>query len=480
MNGANRKSAGTAVFSALLAVLVFCGCSSSISKLDTLDDYTATFVPESRVSLRGKKYLTLSEARETALANNPTLRAALSSIRSAKYSYYRALSAWSPEITASWETRHTDSRGYDLREPPAGIFPEERRLSNAGSLRATWLLFNGFERELNILSSRAEYEYNISAADDVKRLLLRAVMYAWCDILLASEEIKIFRADRSFQDAALRQAEQQFKSGHISYATVLNFKIRSSKAQSRVTLAEYERQTALDALAALLGYSINDFPRDIKLQTMPPQRMELYHELAFYLEQAVLNRPDLKAEKAEYERCYRRRQAAYSAFLPEIYLFADMSFDSASAKYGDYKVKSSYYNHPSLSFGVTGKWNIFRGFDSWNELRRRKALEQTALWGLNRKFLDVTTEVRDALEHCRNSCIQIGIFREMAEWVTEQRDLIYSEYINGRETIARVNQAQSELVEAQSSLALWHVRSRKAFAQLNAALGKDAIPPPEL
>jgi outer membrane protein TolC len=61
----------------------------------------------------------------------------------------------------------------------------------------------------------------------------------------------------------------------------------------------------------------------------------------------------------------------------------------------------------------------------------------------------------------------------MAGWVQEQRDLIYSEYINGRETVARVNQAQSELTEAQSSLALWQIQYHKAAAQLRAALGTD-------
>ena len=71
----------------------------------------------------------------------------------------------------------------------------------------------------------------------------------------------------------------------------------------------------------------------------------------------------------------------------------------------------------------------------------------------------------------------------MTIWVQEERDLIYSEYLNGRETIARVNQAQSELVEAQSSLALWIIQSRKAYAQFQAALGIErqeeaTLPPP--
>jgi hypothetical protein len=145
--------------------------------------------------------------------------------------------------------------------------------------------------------------------------------------------------------------------------------------------------------------------------------------------------------------------------------------ETAAAKYGDYAVKSSYFNHPSFAYGITGSWNLFRGFGSLNELRRRKALEQAAFWGLNKKYLDVTTEVRDALDYCRNTRTQIDIFRSMKDWVLEQRNLIYSEYINGRETISRLNQAQSDLVEAQSSLALWQIQARKAEAQLNAALG---------
>jgi outer membrane protein TolC len=86
----------------------------------------------------------------------------------------------------------------------------------------------------------------------------------------------------------------------------------------------------------------------------------------------------------------------------------------------------------------------------------------------------VTTEVSDALDNCRNAICQINIFTSMAEMVQEQRNLIYSEYINGRETIARVNQAQSELVEARSSLALWEIQYHKAVSQFNAAIGIDS------
>ena len=466
------------IFLAIILPVALSGCFKRVGDFNTLRDYERSFTVKQKISLQNKTQLNLSEARELALANNPTIRSAAAAIRSAQYTYYRSLGAWSPEITAYGEVNHALSAGHDLHHPPAGVFPGENRIAASTSIQATWLLFNGLARELDILVTQLEYDRSIAAAEDVKRLLLQAVVFAWCDILLASEEIIIYQADKAFQDAALTQADKQFKAGHISYATVLNFKILSAKAQSRITLSRYRRQIAFNALVALLGYNTAEFPADIKLQFPESSPLELSHPLPRYLEEAICNRPDLKAEKLQLEKSLRQKQAAYAAFLPEIHLFADFSFNNAYASYKNYPVKWSYYNQPSFVYGVTGSWNIFRGFESWNELRRRQALEQIAKWGLNKKFLDVMTEVNDALENCRNTHKQVAIFRSMADWVMEQRNLIYSEYINGRETIARVNQAQSELLEAQSSLVLWIIQSRKAAAQLNAALGKDAIPAP--
>ena len=61
----------------------------------------------------------------------------------------------------------------------------------------------------------------------------------------------------------------------------------------------------------------------------------------------------------------------------------------------------------------------------------------------------------------------------MSDWVREQRDLVYSEYRNGRETITRLNEAQSALVEAQSRLIISAIEYRKAVIQLAAVTGAE-------
>jgi outer membrane protein TolC len=109
-------------------------------------------------------------------------------------------------------------------------------------------------------------------------------------------------------------------------------------------------------------------------------------------------------------------------------------------------------------------------------------LEKIAKWGLNAKFLEIVAEVRDARANCQNMRYQIEVFRDMAQWVREQRDLVFSEYRNGRETITRLNEAQNILIEAQSKLVIAAVDFSKAMAQLAAATGRElpvSANPPE-
>ena len=63
--------------------------------------------------------------------------------------------------------------------------------------------------------------------------------------------------------------------------------------------------------------------------------------------------------------------------------------------------------------------------------------------------------------------------------VLEQRELVYSEYWNGRETLTRVNEAQDELIEAESRLIFSQVQACKAVTQLHAAVGWETFLSPE-
>ena len=457
----------------LLIVVGLTGCMKKPGPFETLEDYRRAFSSRktSEIVLAGK-VLTLQNAVEFALLNNPTNLAAAQAVLAAKYGYYRAVSAYAPEINVVSSVGHTLSQGRDLKNPPVGVMKRNDHLVTSGGIRAGYLLFDGFARELETMIARQEYDKSIAAGENVRRLLERAVAFAYFDMYLAAEEIVIYKEDLDFQNTALRQEEQRFRSGHVSKASVLNFQILAARAKSNISNARYRRQVAFHALAALMGCEVRQLEH-LSLQKISLKDLPYIQDDIFYLELAISNRPDLKAEKMALNIAYRNRQKAIADFLPQIRLFTEYSQHFYKAEYGGYRVSDAHSNQGVFTYGVEGQWNIFRGFDSLNQLRQREVLEKIAMWGVNARFLEIVEEVRDSRANCANSRYQIELFQEMAQWVQEQRDLIFSEYTNGRETIARLNEAQNILVEAQRMLVVSVVEFNKSLAQLAAATGTN-------
>ncbi len=455
----------------ILTALVMAGCLKTPEMPETLEDYQREFGPQSLpADLPAGKVLKLQKAVEISLQNNPTNRAALQAVLAAKYGYYRAISAYSPEINVVSTLDQTLSRGSHLKNPPEGVMKRNDHFNAAGGIQASFRLFDGFARELATIIARQEYQKSMETKENVRRLLEQAVAYAYYDMYLAEEEIVIYQEDLDFQNAALQQEIQRFRSGHVSKASVLNFKILAARARSNISNARYRRQTACHALAALMGYDANELELYV-LQKVPLDAKTPIHDDIFYLELAIRNRPDLKAEKTALAIAYRSKQKVIADFLPKIRLFSEFSQNAYHARYGGYRVSGAHSEQGVFTYGMEGEWNIFRGFDSFNKFRQQEVLEKMAEWVLNARFLEIISEVRNACASCRNASFQITVFQEMAQLVQEQRDLIFSEYRNGRETITRLNEAQSLLIEFRRKLVISAVEFKKSQARLSAAAG---------
>ena len=220
-----------------------------------------------------------------------------------------------------------------------------------------------------------------------------------------------------------------------------------------------------------MGYDLRHLPEKIELRKISKKHLPQIFDETLYLDLALRYRPDLKAEKIALNIAWRNKQRAIADFFPELRLFSELTLDTYHAEYGGYRVSGARSRQWGFDYGIEGRWNIFRGLDSVNNLRRREKMERIALWQLNTKFLEVIEEVRDAHSNCRNARFQIEIFEETSRWVKEQRDLVFSEYRNGRETITRLNEAQDMLIEAQRELIVSMIEFCKAAVQLAAAAG---------
>ena len=458
-----------------MLLLLFCaGCSlKPQNTFSSMEDFRKIQPALDLKKLSEKKLLSLADAQTAALQNNPTYQAAYQAVRAAKYRYYRSLAAYLPTIQSRLQTSQSLRNSHHIKNPPAGIMPYENEFSTETTLQASWLVFDGFEREFAMLIAREGCDKTLYEDANARRLLLQAVAYAYYDIMLSEAKKVIAQADLEFQTSSLEQARSRYQFGKDSMASVLNFQILGNDARSAILSARTRTASARYALAALMGGTVEYLPEEIKLESLKIASHVELEPLQNYFDMAITRRSDLAAARSDLQISRYRYLQGFSSFMPTIRLFYDGTFSNNNFRYGSYRYQASRYNHLENSYGAVMQWNLFEGFASYNLLRERKVLEEITFYALQERFLQVIREVSDARENIVNAAGQLELYRQSLEWVFEQRQLVQSEYNSSRATITRLNGAQSDLIRAETMLAIAQIELNKAIVQLQSAIEGD-------
>ena len=450
------------------------GCTlKPLNTLANMEDFRKLHHALDLKKLAKQKTLTLFEAQKAALQNNPTYQAAYQAVRAAKYRYYRSLSAYLPTVQGSLHTAQSFRNDHHIKNPPAGIMPYENYFATETTLYASWLIFDGFEREFSVLIAKEGYTKSLLEDANARRLLIQAVAYAYCDVMLSEAKKVIAEADLSFQISSQKQAQNRYRGGKNSMAAVLNFKILANDSRSAILAAKNRTASARYALAALLGGTAEYLPEEIKLEPLQITENIPVKSLQTYCDMAIARRSDLAAARSALQISRYRHLQGYSGFMPEINIFYSGSFSNNNFRYGDYRYTASRYNRLVNTYGAVMEWNLFEGFTTYNLIRELQTLEEKSQYDLLKCFLQVINEVSDARENIINAAGQLQLYRQSLEWVFEQRQLVQAEYNADKATITRLNGAQSDLIRAENMLVIAQIELNKAIIQLQSAIEGD-------
>ena len=459
---------------AILFLLLNCGCAfNRLNTLNSMADFRKMKPALELKALAAQKTLSLFEAQTAALQNNPTYQAAYQAVKAAKYRYYRSLAAYLPTVQSSFQTAQSFRNSHHIKNPPAGVIHYENYFSSESAIQASWLIFDGFEREFSMLIAREGHNKSLHEDANARRLLLQAVAYAYYDVMLAEARKVIAEADLEFQNSSLKQAQSRYRFGKNSMAEVLNFKILGNEARSAILSAATRTASARYALAALMGGTTEYLPEDIKLDTLQITGAIPLEPLQSYCDMAIARRSDLAAARSELQISRYRYLQSYSTFMPTIRAFYTGKFSNNNFRYGGYHYNASRYNQLINDYGALVEWNLFEGFSTYNLIRELQAQEESSQYDLLECFLQVINEVSDARENIVNAAGQLELYRQSLEWVFEQRQLVQAEYNAAKATITRLNGAQSDLVRAENMLAIAQIELNKAVIQLQTAIEGD-------
>ncbi|MBQ6353223.1 MAG: TolC family protein [Lentisphaeria bacterium] len=477
----------TAAMVGVLTALAIGGCYQYDKPVPATqcDTYTQREKDERDDLFKDIKQLTRSDAQRIALKNNPTYIAAYHAVSAARMRYYQAWGAYSPTVTASFTAQDRISRYYNARTylGHKGRVHTDTFTTNT-TIGATLLVFDGLARESGILAAKHSMEYQKTMEADQCRTMMRAVAVAYNAVLLAIEKRRIAREDRKFQLSSLKDTKYKFDAGAVPLSDVLNFEILASNAEVSMIDADYQYETAIYALAVLMGYPEGTLPAEL---TFPSDFKSDFGDLPaveIYLDAALSHRPDLKGYREQLKVARYQLYRSYSAYSPTVSAFANFGFgtNETFTSHGAYHeggtyVSSyddrSYYNQPSFTYGFTADWTIFNGFIRYNTMREHQANLASAEYSVAAQWFNVVGEVRSAYANYVQTVRQTRFYEKVLELSQKQRDLVKEEYDAGNAELTRLNEAQRDLVAAETNLAGSYIAIQNAKAQLDSAVGAN-------
>ena len=415
------------------------------------------------------KILSLEQAKQIAIENNPGYIATRHAMVAATARFYRSLSAYLPTITATYNInndKYTPQNQGGNGSRNHGDFSSTK----GGAFNGRWLIFNGLIRTMNMLAAKHQEKGAEALNRNARRLLVEAVTVAYNNILLAQENIRIAKADEVFNRQLYDETKLKFEAGAVPLSDVLNFEIRVNNAKTTVINEEYNFFTARSILAEFMGFTSGILPADI-FPALKPKDDQFSIDVGVYLDTALKNRPDLKSSREIVEAARYNVYARWGAFSPTLSFNTSWGYSRTDEGYSgrwNYRARSS---DRSFNYGFEAEWVLFNGGARIANLREAQANLAEVKEQLTEKWISVVAEVRQSYEDRVRRGSQIKIYKKNLALVTKNRQLVEESYKAGNESITRLNEAQRDLVNADSSYIRSIIDLENAKAKLNAAVG---------
>ena len=166
--------ASVALFSATACI------SSRNAQAVSKTTYSTVTQEEHRLLPENLTVLSLEDAQNIAVQNNPSFKSAYFAIVAARAAYYKSYSGYLPTLTASYTIGQNLAVPFNRR---AGN--ETLGTSSSPSLNLSLNVFDSFQREMQVYAAKHTMLATEAAERDARRTLLRSVAYAYNEVLLA-------------------------------------------------------------------------------------------------------------------------------------------------------------------------------------------------------------------------------------------------------------------------------------------------------
>jgi outer membrane protein TolC len=399
----------------------------------------------------GAEVLSLRQAAEAALNQNPELAVSQARVAQAESGLRQAEGARMPRVNVSLNATHTNDAlsafGLKLgqeRISTADFNPatlnDPAAISNFNTrVEVSAPLYSG--GQIGARQDEAQAHVRAAQAGDAaaRQQVLLDVLQAYQGVHLARAYIQVSEQAKTAATEYVRVTGSLHKQGMAVKSDLLSARVNLENAKLNVSEARRQEATALDRLKLLLGRKLGD-DLDVSAEVLPALPAGDAEAMRV---QAIARHPALQALREQLTAAQSATAAARGASLPQLNVMARHDWNDRDLGFGA----------ASYTLGGTLSWNVFDGGHNNAAIDRTQAarLEQAAR--LRQAEEAIAFQVTEARRRALEAEQRLAARGEAVKEAEEAQRLTRLRYENGVTTLVDLLATQTQLDRARADLA---------------------------
>ncbi|MBN2466560.1 MAG: TolC family protein [Deltaproteobacteria bacterium] len=412
--------------------------------------------------------VSLSEAIEIGVANNPEIEMAVARIRQSEAIISESLASFRPVVTAYGEYMQGDApsaylfRSIDQRKLPAGAdFNNPGWFENYEvGIHARMNLFNGGRDLLRKRMAETGQKINELDRQSVENALIASVIHAYYTVLAARDYIAIAQESVSTVATQLRIMEAQYRAGGALKSDVLSLEVRLAQAREDLVKAENNASLSIAALANLLGL---DADTPLQLAKEQDVSLDLPGDYQGGLVHALANRAELQKVRLHIIESRMSLDMASSEYLPRL--------DAHYKYYHDDPQPHFEGSRKNWTAGIILNWDFFTGFSTQAKVDRAENVLAEMIASDRKTTQSIQLDLKTTYLKLAEAKARLAVAEASVAQATESLRLVKKEYEGGSATIVRYLNAELARNMAQIHVTEAYYDQKKAEAAVGRALG---------
>lgn len=396
--------------------------------------------------------LSLKQAVQIALGENPVLAAAKSQVEIAEQRVIQGRSGFLPRLNVSEGLQRTNN--------PTQVFSNKLNQENftesdfainrlnqpnaindfATNFTASWPIYDGGRSWHGWQQAKIGKDASAYALERSRQQVIARTTAAYAGVLLAVENLAVVEAALKTAGANLSIASNRYGSGMAVKSDLLQAQVRQSDLEQQKLMAESQIEVGRSILNAAMGVPDQlRFELTDRLETP----LSLDGTIESWLSISQDRRLDLKELNAREAMAKEEIEKAKAAYLPSLDLI------------GNYQIHTEDFDGSAdnYSVGAVVSLNIFSGLETSAKVSEAQAAFRQVQALRRQMQSQVALEVRQTYVQAASAFQRISVARQMVVQAEESLRIVANRYATGLLTIVDMLTAETTLQQARTTFA---------------------------